>query len=157
MTDTEKLKKEFWKKLSDSPFVMVGLDAGGHSVPLTAQLDEDQVDRIHFLIAKDNRLAKGGAAMLHFIAKGHDYFACVAGEVSEHYDRALIDKYWNKWAEAWFPNGKDDPNLTLLRFDIHNAELWDAEVSLTGRLKILFGGTIDSSETGKHAVVHTTA
>jgi general stress protein 26 len=25
---------------------------------------------------------------------------------------------------AWYPDGKDDPSLTLLRFDVRDAEVW---------------------------------
>ena len=69
MADAAEIKQHFWKKLSDSPFVMIGLDGDGrHSEPLTAQLDEDQVDTIFFFIGKDNRLARGGAAMAQFVS-----------------------------------------------------------------------------------------
>ena len=73
MADIAELKKDLWKKLDDSPFVMIGLADGGHSIPLTAQLDKDQVDTLFFFVGKDNRLAKGGPAMAQFVSKGHDY------------------------------------------------------------------------------------
>jgi general stress protein 26 len=156
MTDTAQLKTDLWKKLADSPFVMVGLE-GQHSEPLTAQLDKDQVDTLYFFVGKDNRNAKGGAAMVQFVSKGHDYFACMAGTAQIDNDLAMIEKLWNPQVEAWFPGGKQDPNLALLRIDIDSAELWETDISLSGRLKMLFGGTIKSDETGSHAVVGTTA
>lgn len=157
MTDTTQLKTDLWKKLADSPFVMFGIEGGGHSEPLTAQLDEDQVDTLFFFIGKDNRAAGGGAAMAQFVAKGHDYFACFAGTAQVDNDFAQIDKLWNKQVEAWFPGGKDDPNLALLRFDIDSAELWETDMSLSGKLKMLFGGKVKSDEAGSHAEVNTTA
>jgi len=69
----------------------------------------------------------------------------------------MIDKLWNKQVEAWFSGGKDDPNLTLLRLDIDSAELWETDMSLSGKLKMLFGGKINPSEEGSHATVGTTA
>jgi general stress protein 26 len=157
MADTVELKKHFWSKLADSPFMMVGLQDGQHSEPLTAQLDEDQVDTIFFFIGKDNRMAKGGAAMLQFVSKGHDFFACLAGTARIDNDFAMIDKLWNNQVEAWFPGGKQDPNLALLRVDIDDAELWETDMSITGKVKMLFGGKIRSDETGSHAKVETTA
>ncbi|HEX8302041.1 pyridoxamine 5'-phosphate oxidase family protein [Sphingomonas sp.] len=156
MADTAQLKTDLWKKMAASPFVMFGID-GEHSEPLTAQLDPDQVDTLFFFVGKDNRAAKGGAAMVQFVSKGHDYFACMAGAARIENDFAQIDKLWNKQAEAWFPGGKDDPNLALLRFDIYNAQLWEADMSLSGKLKMLFGGKIKSGEEGSHAAVNTTA
>ena len=133
------------------------MDSDKHHIPLTAQLDEDQVDTLFFFIGKDNRLARGGRAMAHFVSKGHDYFACLDGTARIDNDFGLIDKLWNSQAQAWFPGGKDDPNLALLRFDIHSAELWETDMSVSGKLKMLFGGKIRASEEGSHAVVGTTA
>ncbi|AJP70972.1 pyridoxamine 5'-phosphate oxidase family protein [Sphingomonas hengshuiensis] len=157
MADTTELKKALWDRMSASPFLMVGLTSGGHSEPLTAQLDPDQVDTLFFFVGKDNRLAPGGPAMAQFVSKGHDYFACLAGTVRIDNDRAMIDKLWNNQVEAWFPEGKQDPNLALIRFDIDDAELWQSDISLTGKVKMMFGGTIRASESGSHAKVPTTA
>lgn len=156
MADVDQLKKDLWKHMARSPFVMVGLN-GEHSEPLTAQLDEDQVDTLWFFVAKDNRLIRGGAAMAHFVSKGHDYFACLAGEIRESDDPAMIDKLWSKPVEAWFPGGKNDPNLALIRFDIRDAELWETDMSLLGVAKLLLGRKIDQGEEGSHAVTSTTA
>ena len=157
MADATEIKKAFWKKLKESPFVMFGLGDGKHSEPLTAQLDDDLVDTLYFFVAKDNRAAPGGPAMVQFVSKGHDFFACLSGTARLTTDRAMIDRLWDKQAEAWFDGGKDDPRLALLRFDIADAEMWEADVSLTGKVKMLFGGKIDADESGSHAKVGTTA
>jgi general stress protein 26 len=155
--DPHKLKQHMWDKLENGPFMMVGLTNGkSHSEPLTAQLDKDQVDTIWFFIGKDNRLAEGGAAMGQFVSKGQDFFACLSGTVTVNNDPAMIEKLWSKHVEAWFPGGKRDPNLALLRFDINEAELWESDMSLTGKLKMIFGGKIKSDELGSHAVVPNT-
>lgn len=162
MADTEidarKLKTDMWKRMADSPFVMVGpADGSTHSEPLTAQLDEDQVDTIFFFVGKDNRLAEKGKLVLQFVSKGHDFFASIHGNGHIENDRVQIEKLWINQVEAWFPGGKDDANLALLRVDIDNAELWETDISVSGRVKMLFGGTIKSGEAGSHAVVETTA
>lgn len=158
MTDVAKLKEKLWKKLSEGPYLMMGLTGTGeHSEPLTAMLDKDQVDRIYFFVGRDNRMAKGGPAMAQFVSKGQDYFACLSGTAMIDQDRAMIDKLWAKPVESWFPGGKDDPNLALLRFDIDEAELWEADMSLAGKVKMLFGGKIRPSEEGSHARVQSTA
>ena len=158
MADTHEIKQTLWDRMADSPFVMVGLtDTHQHSEPLTAQLDKDLVDTLFFFVGKDNRLIGGGAAMAQFVSKGHDFFACLSGTISVSNDPLMIDKLWNKQVEAWFPGGKDDPNLALIRLDIDSAELWETDISLSGRLKMLVGGTIKPSESGSHAKVDTTA
>ncbi|HET8611586.1 MAG TPA: pyridoxamine 5'-phosphate oxidase family protein [Sphingomonas sp.] len=158
MADPIELKRDLWKKMAQSPFLMVGLTgAAKHSEPLTAQLDQDQVDTLWFFVGRNNRLATGGAAMAQFVSKGHDYFASLSGQVRIDNDRAMIDKLWSRQVEAWFPGGKDDPDLALLRFDIHGAELWEADVSMPGKLKMLLGRKIEPSEEGSHAHIGTTA
>lgn len=155
--DTHALKQHMWDKLEKGPFVMVGLaDGESRSEPLTAQLDKDQVDTIWFFIGTENRLAKGGRAMAQFVSKGQDFFACLSGSVAIDNDLAMIDKLWSKPVEAWFPGGKSDPNLALLRFDIDDAELWESDMSLIGKLKMLVGGEIKADEEGSHAVVSNT-
>ena len=52
---------------------------------------------------------------------------------------------------------RDDPNLALYRFDIDSAELWETDMSIAGRVKMLFGGTIRPDESSSHAKVRTTA
>ena len=158
MADSNEIKQTLWKKMAASPFVMVGpADGSAHSEPLTAQLDEDQVDTLFFFAGRDNRLAGGGKVMAQFVSKGHDFFACLSGTIARDNDFATIEKLWNKQVEAWFPGGKDDPNLTLLRLDIDSAELWETDMSLSGKLKMLFGGKINPSDEGSHATVGTTA
>ena len=55
------------------------------------------------------------------------------------FDRATVDRLWNKWTEAWFEGGKDDPKVRLIRFDLEHAMIWLNESSLTAGMKTLFG------------------
>ena len=158
MTDhnPQEIAEKFLGKLKASPFVMIGLtDTRDHHEPLTAHLDDDLPNTLFFFVGRDNRLAGGGDAMAHFVAKGHDLFACLAGLVTPDANPAQIDKLWNRQVEAWFPNGKAD--AVLLRFDIESAELWESDVSLAGRVKMLFGGTIKAGEGSSHAVIESVA
>ena len=149
----QEVATKFLAKLKESPFIMIGLTDGQHSEPMNAKLDDAQPNTLFVFAGRDNRIAKGGEAMAQFVGKGHDFFACLAGTVATDNDRAQIDKLWDKNVEAWFPGGKEDPNLTLLRFDVSSAELWETDVSLSGRLKMLVGGTIRSEESSSHAMV----
>jgi len=48
----------------------------------------------------------------------------LSGTATVDRDPALIDKWWNPWAESWFPNGKDDPSVALLKVEATSAEYW---------------------------------
>ncbi|MDO7835421.1 pyridoxamine 5'-phosphate oxidase family protein [Sphingobium sp. HBC34] len=154
MTDTADIRDRFWADLSASPFLMVGLQGGAeHSLPMTAQLDPHANHCFWFYTAKDNRLAHGGPAMAQFVAKDHNLFACIEGTLATESDPAVIDRYWSKQVEAWYPGGRSDPNLLMLRFDLGVAEIWRADMSITGVFKMLFGGDVRSEMQGKHAEI----
>ena len=151
----QEIAAKFLEKLNASPFVMIGLMDGNHAEPMNVKTDESQPNTLFIFSGADNRIAKGGSAMAQFVGKGHDFFACLAGTVSEETDRATFDKLWDNRVEAWFPNGKADARLN--RFDIDSAELWETDVSASGRVKMLFSGAIHSEESSSHAVVDSIA
>lgn len=147
------LREEFWQAFEKSPFIMLRLDsASGHSEPMTAQLDRDAHHTIWFFTSRTNRIAAGGKAMGQFSSKGHDVFACLAGNLVEETDRARFDKHWSNAIEAWFPNGRNDPNILMLRYEIGDAEVWTADPGIVGTFKLLTGSKIKSNEMGEHAV-----
>lgn len=153
-----KLREEFWHAFEDSPFIMIRLEGGQqgtaghhlHAEPMTAQLDRDAHHTIWFFVSRGNRIAAGGKAMAQFSSKGHDVFACLSGTLVEETDRARFDKHWSNTVEAWFPQGKNDPNLMMLRFEIDDAEVWTADPGVIGTFKLLTGSKVRSEEMGKH-------
>jgi general stress protein 26 len=54
-------------------------------------------------------------------------------------DPAVIDRLWNPFVAAWYPGGKDDPELRLLRFDPESAQVWLNENSVFSALKLMLG------------------
>lgn len=146
MTDTTEIEAKFWKALRSDMTVMLGL-AGvdeGHSQPMTAQF-EGKEDRgpIWFFTARNSDLVtalhQSHRGVFDFTSKGHDLFAAVHGELTADNDRAMIDTLWNPFVAAWFPGGKDDPNLQLLRFDPERAQIWLNGSSLLAGVKMLLG------------------
>lgn len=154
MSSEAEIRDRFWKELSESPYLMIGLENGhDHSIPMTAQLDKDANHAFWFYTSRDNRLAAGGPAMAQFAGKDHHLFACVAGTLVEESDPAVIDRYWTSENEAWYPGGRNDPNLLMLRFDLGTAEIWIADLSLKGVFKMMVGGDVRGEMKNKHAEV----
>ena len=56
----------------------------------------------------------------------------------------MIDELWTPVLKAWFPKGKDDPDVALLKVDVTKAEYWDAPsstiVKLVGFTKAVLTG-----------------
>jgi general stress protein 26 len=71
-------------------------------------------------------------------------YVSVSGLATLVRDRAKIDEMWSPALKAWFPDGRDDPEVALLRVDVSRAEYWDAPssklVKLVGFTKALLTG-----------------
>ena len=49
----------------------------------------------------------------------------LAGRAELVDDPARKKALWNAGADAWFPDGEDNPDIVLLRIDAESAEYWD--------------------------------
>jgi general stress protein 26 len=52
-------------------------------------------------------------------------FVSISGTATAVKDRAKVEQLWNELWKAWFPEGKDDPRLVLLRVQGDKGEYWD--------------------------------
>lgn len=145
MADKRELQDKFWKALKSDMTMMLGLVGveESHTLPMTAQLENDSKGPIWFFTSKDNSLAqnlkRNGRAIATFVSKGHDLFATVHGQLSTDTDPEMVERLWNPFIAAWYEGGKDDPNLVLLRFDAEKAEIWLNENNFLAGIKMLFG------------------
>jgi general stress protein 26 len=53
-------------------------------------------------------------------------FASVCGRASMVRDPALVERLWSETWKVWFPQGKTDPKISMIRFTAHEAEYWDS-------------------------------
>ncbi len=125
--DPAKAEAGLWRTLKDQKIGMLGV-AGGkprHMQPMTAYAEEGARE-LWFFTYRDTDLVKdvgsGHAAMFCLVTD--DLYACLGGRLEEHFDRERMERYWNPVVAAWYPDGKDDPRLTLLRFQLDDAHVW---------------------------------
>ena len=71
---------------------------------------------------------------LSFASVSDADYVSVSGKAQELDDRAKVDELWNPMVKAWFPEGKDDPELVLLKVHTDMAEYWSASDSKMVRL-----------------------
>ncbi|GGW75346.1 pyridoxamine 5'-phosphate oxidase family protein [Alteromonas halophila] len=148
---SDDIKKQMWEAMASHPNVMVSLKhQDDPAIPMRAQLDKDADSEFWFYTSKGNRLEDGGQAEVQFVSNGHDLFASIRGTLKKETREEIIDKYWNKSVSAWYDEGRDDPNLLMLRFSLSDAEIWEADPGVKGVYKLLTGKTIDPDEMGKH-------
>lgn len=60
-------------------------------------------------------------------------YVSVAGRAIVVRDRATIDAKWTTGMGIFFPEGKDDPNLCLIRVEPESAEYWDGPSTAVGK------------------------
>ncbi len=76
--------------------------------------------------------------------KNHTYLSII-GEAEFVDDKAKMKELWNPFVKAFFPEGLDDPKLTLLKITPTDAEYWDSDSS---SMVVLFN-VLKSAVTGK--------
>ena len=146
--DPAELKEKFWSAMAESSLVMLQLDGDQDSAaPMTAQLDKDASSAIWFFTGRQSRFAALGLATVTYQSKGHDVFCRFSGTLSEETSRERLDMQWSNFVEAWFPSGKDDPNLLMMRMDLGAASIWAGKLGIINTARMILG--IDVSETIK--------
>ncbi len=87
----------------------------------------------------------------------HTYVS-VSGTAEISNDRSKMRELWTPMLKVWFDRGVDDPNLRLIRVEVHRAEYWDSPggklVQLLGFVKRAVGG---SAEIGENRTIHLNA
>lgn len=126
--DPAKLQERLWDEIDHETIGMLGLVGGAehHLQPMAVYADKAN-HAVWFYSNKDSDLAReaqGHDAMLCLMAKNMEFQACLHGKLSLSHDQVKIDQYWSPFVAAWFPEGKDDPGLTMIRMDLTDARVW---------------------------------
>lgn len=139
--DPADVRKRLYKEVDDARFGMLGVIGAPtqhHFNPMACYPDKDMGD-IWFFTKKGTDLVRdaglGQSAMFIVASKDQDFQACIGGDLREEFDRDRLEKFWNAHVAAWYPDGKDDPQLTMLRFQPSDADVW---ISKAGPVKYAF-------------------
>lgn len=84
-------------------------------------------------------------------------YVSLSGRASIVRDKAAIDAHWSEILTTWFPEGKDGPDVALLKVEVEQAEYWDAPnskmVHAYGYLKAKLTGTPPAAGTNEKITV----
>jgi general stress protein 26 len=148
MADEREIEERFWKDLKHSPFIMLGVEGArdGATQPMTVNFEDEDRDAglLWIFTAKDHDLTRAlgqsDRAVASYAAKDHGLFASLRGTLRIDNDRPTIDRLWSPIVAEWY-DGKDDPKLALVRFDVDDAKIWlsDVEGFLKPAFNKLFG------------------
>lgn len=82
-------------------------------------------------------------------------FVSLSGRGRIVHDSELIDQMWNVGAQAWFEQGKDDPQLALAKVTVESAEYWTKDSSRPAALVKYAKAAVskDQPDVGRNAEV----
>ena len=126
---TESKRRNLQDLLEDFDVAMMITYAGGHTPharPMQiAEADDD--GELYFATslnsAKIRDIEMDPRVMLT-MQEGSVYVS-LSGMAQLSTDRGLIDRLWSEAWRVWFPEGKDDPNIVIVRVEPEEAEYWD--------------------------------
>ena len=121
-----------------------------HSRPMdTQQVDEDGM--FWFLASRSSPLVgevHGHPAIcLTYASAEKNAYVVVNGKAQEIHDQAKLSELWSPEHAAYFPGGRDDPDLTLLRVTPEHAEAWTGPSGAVGKLLAFATATITGDST----------
>lgn len=156
----EDASQKLWRMIKDIRFAMLTSEDGDmlRSRPMAASQSEFDGTLWFFTrvdshkvqeVAADDRVA------VSYADPGQQTYISLSGHAALERDPSLIRAHWSEAMRTWFPKGKDDPEIALLRVRVDAAEYWDAPsaamVHLYGYAKAVLTGK--SPEPGDHQKV----
>ena len=148
-----KIAKEI-KGIRMAMLTTVALDGSLHSRPMATQEQDFDGDLWFFTdkhSVKVDELEANNRVNVAFVSPDDNRYVSITGKAKLVLDQAKIDELYSPAIKAWFPDGKDDPNISLIHVDPDVAEYWDSPnsklVQVAGFLKALATGKrIDGGE-----------
>jgi general stress protein 26 len=133
-------------------------DGDIHSRPMATQ-EAEFAGELLFLTrqesGKTDEIAHQSRVTLNYVDGKKYRFLSLSGRASLEKDRETIHKLWNPLYKAWFPQGEDDPQITVIRVDVDEAEYWDAPANglVRGYQMLKAAVTGGSAPVGEHQKV----
>ena len=78
---------------------------------------------------KVGELERDRHVTLTFSEPSDSKYIALKGRASVTKDRGKVHELWNPMYKAWFPQGEDDPEITVLRVDVIEGQFWEASSS----------------------------
>ncbi len=123
---------QVWDLIKDIHIAMLTTaDENGtlYSRPMATQQAEFTGD-LFFLTrqhsGKVEEIRQNAHVSLTYTDPKNSNFVSLSGRADVSQDRAKIHELWNPMFKAWFPDGEDDPEISVLKVHVEDAEYWEA-------------------------------
>lgn len=120
----------------------------------TLKLDANG-DIIFFTAASSHKVAElteDASVNLAYAHPSDQRYVSVSGRARMDRDPELIDELWSPVQKVFFPRGKEDPDLMVLRVRVHQASYWESAGNFVERALDLARGMLGNSpgDIGEH-------
>jgi general stress protein 26 len=122
--------------VKDIDFCMLTtMDENGdlHSRPMSANGEIDVNGDLWFFTGvsshKVSEVANSPKVNVSFADPKNQHYISITGLAQLVRNRKKIEELWKPEFKMWFPEGKDDPEVALLRISLEKAEYWDSPSS----------------------------
>lgn len=153
--------KKLYELIKDVKIAMMTtVDSNGklHTRPMHSHEADEHGDLWFFTqidSAKIQEISRDTDVSLGYADPGSQTYVSVSGKAEMVRDKAKIEEKWSEPMKAWFPEGKDDPQIALIRIHPERGEFWDSPsstvVHLVGYVKAAVTG--ERADPGDHAKV----
>lgn len=127
--------KKLYGMIKDTKIAMMtttDTDGTLHSRPMYSQ-DADEHGDLWFFTKvqspKMTEISRDGEVNLAYADPEKQNYVSVSGKAEIVRDKATINEKWSEGLRAWFPDGKDDPSIALVRVHPAKGEYWDSPSS----------------------------
>jgi general stress protein 26 len=125
-TEPRRHLKDLLEGFSTAMMITRSSDHSIHARPMAiAEIDADGM--LYFATSLDSGKLREIEAdpKIALTLQDSSVYISILGTAHASTDRALIDRLWAAPMQIWFPKGKDDPSLVILKIDPQDAEYWD--------------------------------
>lgn len=108
------------------------IDVGSTCRPMAAQKVCDQGNIWFFSDVnsdKNREIKQDKQVQLFFAHPGKSSYLIVNGEAEIIIDKQKTEELWSPLVKAWFKEGKDDPNISIIKVKPQSAYYWDTDGS----------------------------
>lgn len=130
--DLQKVR-ELVKEIDFCMLTTVDENGDLHSRPMSVNGDIDPNGDIWFFTNasshKVSEIARLPKVNVSFADPENQHYVSITGMAQLVRDRKKIEELWKPEFKMWFPEGKDDPEIALLRVSLEKAEYWDSPTS----------------------------
>ena len=76
---------------------------------------------------KNEEIKNNSTVHLIYSKESGNEYLDIEGEASIEYDKEKVEELWNGFLNTWFTEGKDDPDVSLIRVRPRSGHYWDTK------------------------------